>query len=634
MPKGPLRRAQLIAPFGVGAMVVVRDGTSVISGGLDHWFERESGEIDSRSLDPQEFIFEEWRLQRLLRVHHFCLPPDYRERRRGLDLPNCNLTVPFLRFPQWHFCRFCNRLYCLPLPARGRGKCTECQEKGKINYLVQVPFIAICDHGHIQDFPWQEWAHRSSNPECKRSMRLIATGGASLAAQKIKCDCGAERNLSSITEASSDRNETFLSKNLDNSGTPFLCRGKRPWLGFEDGQPCERPLRGSLRSASNVYFADVRSAIYLPMGTNAAPSELFALMEGPPLSTLLNLLAGTGIEIKPEHLRGQQSQLLQAYTDAEIAAAIIVILTGKKEAAEDQAILDEDQQTSLRRAEFNVLGSPRNDSQLLIKAASLGTYDEKIMSFFSKLMLVEKLRETRVLLGFTRVFPENDQNLQERKSMLWRNPPQENNSWLPAYIVYGEGIFLELNEERLQAWEKQNDVIERVRPLSTRYQQHQRSRGLRARQIGPRFVLLHSLAHLLMNQLTFECGYSSASLRERLYASEAAEAPMAGILIYTAAGDAEGTMGGLVRIGKQGYFEPIVLKALERASWCSADPVCMEIGSSSGQGPDNCNLAACHNCCLVPETACEEFNRFLDRGLVIGTLDKLNIGYFNLGGRQ
>lgn len=634
MPKGPLRRSQLIAPFGVGAMVVVRDGTSVISGGLDHWFKRESGETDSKSLDPQEFIFEEWRLQRLLRVHYFCLPPDYRERRMGLSMPNCHLTLPFLRFPQWHFCRFCNRLYSLPLSARGRIKCNECQERGKNNYLVQVPFIAMCDHGHIQDFPWREWAHRSSNPTCQSPLRLIATGGASLAAQKIKCDCGAERNLSSITEASSDRNETFLSRNLDNSGTPFLCRGKRPWLGFEDGQPCERPLRGSLRSASNVYFADVRSAIYLPRGTSAAPSELVVLLEGPPLSTLLNLLAGTGIEIKPEHLRGQQSQLLQAYTDAEIATAINIILTGKKEVMEDQAALDEDQQTSLRRAEFNVLRSSRNDSQLLIKAAPLETYDKKIIRYFSRLMLVEKLRETRVLAGFARIFPENDQSLEERKSMLWRNPLRENNSWLPAYIVYGEGIFLELDEERLQTWEKENDVIERVRPLTVRYQQYQRSRGLRIRQIGPRFILLHTLSHILMNQLTFECGYSSASLRERLYASEAAEVPMAGILIYTAAGDAEGTMGGLVRMGKQGYFEPVALKALEQSRWCSADPVCMEIGKSGGQGPDNCNLAACHNCSLVPETACEEFNRFLDRALVVGSLDKPDIGYFSIGGQR
>jgi hypothetical protein len=631
MPKGPIRRAQLIAPFGVGAMVVVRDGTSVISAGLDHWFERESGEMDSRTLDTQEFVFEEWRLQRLLRVHHFCLPPDFREKRKGQDMLNCNLTVPFLRFPQWHFCRQCYRLDELPLSVRGRVKCRECQEKGKNNYLVQVPFIAMCDQGHIQDFPWREWVHRSVNPDCSSPLRLIATGGASLAAQKVKCDCGAERNLSNITEASSDRTETFLSKNLDNSGALFLCRGSRPWLGFQGSEQCGRPLRGSLRSASNVYFADIRSAIYLPRGTSSAPSELVALMEGPPLSTLLTILVGTGREIKPQDLRKLYAQLLRPYSDAEVASAINLILSGRQDNSMDQSLPDEDQQIALRRAEFNVLRSPRNDSQLFIRAASLDIYEKNISNFFSRLMLVEKLRETRVLAGFTRAFPESDQTLEQKKAMLWRSVPQGDNSWLPAYIVYGEGIFLELNEERLQVWEKQTSVIERVRSLAERYQQNQRARGLRVRQIGPRFVFLHTLAHLLMNQLTFECGYSSASLRERLYVSETVGAPMAGILIYTAAGDAEGTMGGLVRMGKQGYFEPMVIKALERASWCSADPVCMEMGSRGGQGPDNCNLAACHNCGLVPETACEEFNRFLDRALVVGSLENSDIGYFNIG---
>ena len=47
-----------------------------------------------------------------------------------------------------------------------------------------------------------------------------------------------------------------------------------------------------------------------------------------------------------------------------------------------------------------------------------------------------------------------------------------------------------------------------------------------------------------------------------------------------------------------------------------------------GQGPDSLNLAACHNCALVPETACEEFNRFLDRGIVIRGLGNTDMGFF------
>jgi len=180
----------------------------------------------------------------------------------------------------------------------------------------------------------------------------------------------------------------------------------------------------------------------------------------------------------------------------------------------------------------------------------------------------------------------------------------------------------------LREWENLGDVQQRIQPLVARFHTLRQARHLRDRQVGPRFVLLHTLAHLLINRLTFECGYSSAALRERLYVSEHPEAPMAGILIYTAAGDAEGTLGGLVRMGKPGRLEPLLFRALSGARWCSADPVCMEMGQSGGQGPDSLNLAACHGCSLVPETACEEFNRLLDRGLVIGAFDRPALGYF------
>lgn len=140
--------------------------------------------------------------------------------------------------------------------------------------------------------------------------------------------------------------------------------------------------------------------------------------------------------------------------------------------------------------------------------------------------------------------------------------------------------------------------------------------------------MLHTLAHLLINELVFTSGYSSASLRERLYVSRGAGQDMAGMLIYTAAGDSEGTMGGLVRMGRPNQLQQVFSSALASAQWCSTDPVCMDAGER-GQGPDSCNLAACHGCALLPETSCEEFNRFLDRGLVVGTFEQPDLGFFS-----
>ena len=168
----------------------------------------------------------------------------------------------------------------------------------------------------------------------------------------------------------------------------------------------------------------------------------------------------------------------------------------------------------------------------------------------------------------------------------------------------------------------------RADKITQHYGQVASKRGLENRTLSPRFVLLHTLGHLLINKLVFECGYSSASLRERLYVSTTPGRAMAGLLIYTAAGDSEGTMGGLVRMARPDNVRAVFASALNDARWCSTDPVCMDAGEK-GHGPESCNLAACHGCALIPETSCEEFNRFLDRGLVIGTFERPDLGYFS-----
>lgn len=629
MPKGPVRRAQLISPFGVGAMLVVRDGTSVMTAGLDHWFEREDGDTDARVIDPNEFVFEEWRLQQLLRVNHFRLPPDFRRPRAGEPIPNCGITVPFVRFPQWHFCPTCNTMERLPLTVKDRKKCDACDSEGRKRFLLQVPFVALCDHGHMTDFPWREWVHRSAAPACNQPMKLTATGGASLAAQKVSCGCGAERNLAGVTDADPGFDDTFLSRTLEAGDSRFLCPGARPWLGTDAGTACPRPLKGSLRSAANVYYADEKSAIYIPRGDASAPSELVALLEEPPLSTLVNTLRSAGADVKPENLRGVLSQHLQPFTDDQIEAALkIQEEETQADSGPDDATGD-DLRTAFRRAEFDVLKGPRRESQLHIEEANLDDYDAIVRDHFDKVMLVNKLRETRALAGFTRLRTRSPLPLEDEMAMLWRFPVAAYDSWLPAYVVHGEGLFLMIREERLLMWESNPNVLARAEDLARLYANAQQHLELEERELSPRFLLLHTLSHLLINELTFECGYSSASLRERLFVSTNPNARMAGILLYTAAGDAEGTLGGLVRMAKPENFERVLEKALLRAQWCSADPVCMELGSTSGQGPLSCNLAACHSCALLPETACEEFNRFLDRALVVGSLLDKGLGFFS-----
>jgi hypothetical protein len=374
-----------------------------------------------------------------------------------------------------------------------------------------------------------------------------------------------------------------------------------------------------------VYFAIIRSAIYLPRGSSDVDADLIGVLENPPLSALIGLLRGLGQPVEPGLLRGQQGPLLRAFTDAQVAAAITLLSSSTLVPEVPRGVAD-DEETAFRRAEYSVLRTAREEDQLLTAPQRLADYARDAAAGLAGITLVPRLRETRALAGFTRVYPENDQTLAERKAMLWQTPPAT--PWLPAYKVFGEGIYLELDEERLRGWEGREEVRSRVVPLAERFHGVLQRRRLRERDVSPRLVLMHTLAHLLMNQLTFDCGYSSASLRERLFASADRSAPMSGLLIYTAAGDAEGTMGGLVRMGKAGNLEPVIKRAIQNARWCSADPVCMELGNLGGQGPDSCNLAACHNCALSPETSCEEFNRFLDRALVVGSLERPSLGFF------
>jgi hypothetical protein len=609
-------------------MVTAPNGTSMLAAGLDHWYEREGGEDDSRDLDLNEFRVEEWRLERLLHVNHFREPQDYRYAERGQRIPNLNLTVPFLRFPLWHFCWRCNRLSKLELVTKGRQKCPYCVREGKTSYLAQVPFVAMCENGHLQDFPWREWVHRTAQPGCDRPILLRSTGGATLANQVVECECGVPpRTLGGVVEAHAD-GSTVLTETLE-PGTPYACRGISPQHGSTVPSTCDRAIRGSLRSASNVYFGRVVSAIYLPRTTDTVSEGLRSALEIPPLSTLIHMSIQIGQPATASMLRDANRELLEPYSDSELEEAVRLMASDVPEKHEAALTPDEPAEIAFRRQEHEALQAARREEQLSVVARSLDEYDERIRPFVERIILVDRLRETRVLTGFNRIYPEQPLADEERLGQLWRRVPEWRDRWLPAYKVFGEGIYIELNHARIETWAGKADVGAQADAVQHRYGAARQGRHLRARHVTPVFLLVHTFAHLLINQLTFDCGYSTAALRERLYVSASLGVTMAGVLIYTAAGDAEGTMGGLVRMGQPGYLEPAMITALQSAAWCSADPVCTETGRRWGQGPDSCNLAACHNCCLVPETACEEFNRFLDRTVVVGTMDNREMGFFH-----
>jgi len=633
MSTGAMRRAQLVTPFGVGAMSVLVNGTSVITAGLDHWYETN----DASSLALEEYQEHDWRLEARLRVSEFRLPPDYRYQAQGNDNRNVKLTVPVLRFPRWCFCMYCKRLELSTLTMQ---QAVVCKDKKHSDWkykprMSQVPFVAVCSDGHLDDFPFDKWVHRAHHPACNGTLRLKSAGGGGLEGQRVVCDgCQKERTLRGITEARFVNGEehTNLSDQLSSRDDPYLCTGARPWLARLEGV-CGQPMRGALRAAGNVYFPKVESSIYLPRKEGAVSAEMHDLMRHPAVSTTMRTLHsifGAGLEVemlRAQLLKNVPPELFGPISDDELIAGYRDLLGVGEETLEpgedsDAEVLTGDDEW--RFPEFqHIRETPKDD---YLTATNPGIHRD-LDSHLERVRSVDVLRETRALRGFTRV-RDDSLKLSAGKALLRRHPLPPVQDWLPAYVVKGEGIYFELDPSRLAVWEARAEVQARAHKIADQFGRVASQRGLQDRNLTPRFVMLHTLGHLLINELVFACGYSSASLRERLYVSSTVGREMAGLLIYTAAGDSEGTMGGLVRMARPDNLRSVFASAISDARWCSTDPVCMDAGEK-GQGPDSCNLAACHGCALLPETSCEEFNRFLDRGLVVGTFADPTMGYFS-----
>ena len=654
--KNPVRCSQIIYPYGIGSMVIGKGGTSFIVAGQDAWFQNEVGGGANLPIDEREYVVTEPRLQELLDVSHFRSPPAYREPRRGMNVPNVNVTVPVQLFPQWHVCIRCDRMEPLPLTQTEKKYCCFCCEEGVIVELSQMQFVALCQRGHLQDFPWSQWVHRQHNPECSGQLFYIRSGGGTITGQKVKCSCGAVRSLANVDKAG--HSDTFLSFNLSVTDGLYLCRGHRPWLAETADAKCGDYIRGNLRGAANVWFAQTASAILLPKNREDLNLRLKDFLSRPDLIAKTKSLEECGNTNIPQMLRIFHQALLEDFTDREIEKTLRAVknpiaaigndgkgFTEDKESPDSSGIasLDGEADTDFRFPEYQILRENQREDELLTSRVSLTPSSSILSKNFSRIVLVRRLRETRVFTGFSRVFSNNMPSIEDRKKMLRRNSTSvgamkgeiesgiSQDNWLPAVTVYGEGIFLEFNEKRLTEWEARfkHPLKKHFAPLQTAFNKMNRGSTQPGQELSPRFILIHTLAHLLIRQLAFECGYSSAALRERMYVSEDALTPMAGLLIYTADGDSSGTLGGLVEMGNPQNLERILICALDKAKWCSSDPVCSEIGTTEGQGPDSCNLAACQACALLPETSCEEFNRFLDRSLLVNLTGSQIAGFFD-----
>jgi hypothetical protein len=159
-----------------------------------------------------------------------------------------------------------------------------------------------------------------------------------------------------------------------------------------------------------------------------------------------------------------------------------------------------------------------------------GTKPALIIGAVSQLIAVNRIKEIMVLKGFQRM-----------GGMLVPPDIIDESSWLPALELYGEGVFFTLDEAHLKHWEAFPPLHVRAADMQKRFAQFHQPRQCPGAEaiVTPRFLLLHTLAHLLIRQLETEAGYPAASLKERIYCT-AGKMPMSGVLVYVAVPDVVG----------------------------------------------------------------------------------------------
>ncbi|MBO1329496.1 DUF1998 domain-containing protein [Acetobacter suratthaniensis] len=580
--KYELRANQLIGAGGVGAIVDIGDESFVVCD-TTQW----GAPSQDISHPPME--------QRLRR--RLCPPPAATRESRG--------AVPLKRFPG---SLFCNRPACRRIILRwdekkhgspdGKPKCPFCGHEGS---LVPMRFVAACRNGHLSDVPWNRWiSHKKdtcySQPQLKLEVKNSGTGG--LEALSIHClGCNESRHMGSITAQDS----------MKQIGA--RCPGHHPWM-WDQNASCNEELEVLQRGATNLYYPVTASALSLEaeLQDETDFKAIKATGEFGLLQTMYAAVASQGNFLPPhiermiEHVATKHNvstdeirELLLGGADGPTDPKTNEVTWNEAEVlAEEWSFLKSDQAAHCRREDF------------VCKESDLPRFRGK--SPFDRVLLIERLREVRAFLGFRRIEPSALEVSPEAGGSF-----AGTRAWLPAVEVFGEGIFLSFDEDWVADWERRlAQYPEEVARIGALENVRSAESFWFLPAIDARRIAIHTLAHLLMRQLVFESGYSSSALRERIYSGPG----MAGLLIYTADGDSEGSLGGLVRQGQPKRLADTILLALDKATWCSADPVCSE---TAGQGLGGFNKAACHACCLVPETSCTTANTLLDRTLLLGT---------------
>jgi hypothetical protein len=605
-----MRKSQMIAGFGVGAIVEI-DNQSLIAKDISSW-----NSFITR--DKKYRVDSIPRLEKLLGIRYIISPPNAPP--EAWQNSSSSLSIPYHRFPKWLECRKCYSLRKYTGSKYVQNfrdvVCHSCGADS--NNLTPVRFIFAPEDGSLDDINWSYILHAGTSSQCRSEKlvkRSIQGKGGGLSALEVSCtECSVKKTMAQI------KSDLYMQTS----------RGVMPWQ-----QGAAQPKTANPNSKHNSFQQRGATSLYQPQIVSALDLIGSHYEQGHNLNQVDEYLDGNTLIIRykgklegldelgmlTEKMKSEQCLKCQNELIADAPEDIheISIDDIKKYLFEDNieeelpdVDLSEINDESLKIAEFKLLSEDGHNIYKNYDGKKYAISDSAIKPFIKSVTRIKKLREVRVLKGYTRHFYPKFHSVNTSEKRL---------PFLPGYEVFGEGLFLQFNMSAIKAWEKsQGDQIKsRIIDMQMRQEKDATSLPFPS----ARFVLAHTFSHLLIKQLCFESGYSAASIKERLYVNEAED--MCGVLIYTADADSEGSLGGLVRMSEEKRLSHSIKSMLESASWCSTDPTCIEIGSPGTRG---LNKAACHACSLISETSCSYMNALLDRGLLIGSKKEELTGYF------
>lgn len=633
-----LRRSQMVIPFGVGSIYDYKN-YSAVTMSVDEWGITENSDRQKnlsiknpRLLEHVNKILKNREGDSFKRVSYLCSPPIGRDDRMPNDLRIIQAPIPVRKFPSYYICPNCSAL-SKPHPSdEDLAKCNNadkppwksspCSARRYLKPILEpARFIGFCAKGHLQDVPWEKIMASACDENCTMieeanpKIYLSDDGnGYGFASLNLTCGhCMKRKNLSGLNDTNNDEKAI---RDKDDKKI-LLCSGSCPWTSQPD-EECGLPLEVEPRGASRIYLSDQITGLYIPEKENAKHKIHYE-------SEFIRILNKKGEEKSEELIH----TLIEHNNLEEISGALSpdpkltkgqIFNLIKEENLRNIDLLQEDineeeEEEDFFYKEYQTLKSDfiKEDDLYESKEIPINQYNEISQKYFASMHEIKTLKTSTALLGFRR---------SGQGESVFR-PARNEANFLSAFEVSGEGIFMSFDIRLIRRWLKDNpEFSKREKLLKNHAENDFFNHSPKMSETG--FVMLHTLSHVLMKQISIECGYGLNELQERIYFSSDKE--MAGILIFTSSADSSGSLGGLVRMIRPEFFDGMFENAINNSLVCSNDPICEE---SEGQGSGGLCLAACHACAMVPDLACSTFpkNCFLDRTTLIGIRENAK-GFF------